>query len=348
MTEKTGNTEKTKAALASMGTAVILTGLKLGVGYYTNSLGMLSEALHSGLDLLAAAVTLFAVHMAAMPADKDHAYGHGKAENLAALVETGLLLATCGWIIYEAVDRLFYHAVPVIPSLWGVGVMAVSIVLDVNRVRLLRRVAKKYNSQALEADALHFSSDILSSAVVLVGLLLLWGAQYLPAHSMWHDLLQKGDALAALAVAVIVLHACWELAHRAVNDLMDGGSQELRDSIYEAVQGMEGVTDVRGVRLRTSGPNTFVDLRLGVAPRLTVEEGHHLAHTVEERIQEIVPNADVTVHIEPHAQANGADSIEVIENAAATLSLAVHGVHVWQEEIKEFLAELHAECPGGT
>lgn len=343
--------EKNRAAMASMGTAVVLTSLKLGVGWYTNSLGMLSEALHSGLDLLAAGVTLVAVRMAAQPADAEHAYGHGKAENLAALVETGLLLATCVWIVHEAVERLFLDAVPVVPSLWGVAVMGLSIALDVNRVRLLRRVAKKHGSQALEADALHFSSDILSSAVVLVGLLLLWAAQFLPAASPWRAVLPRGDALAALAVAGIVLHACWGLARRAVDDLMDVGPAALRERVRQLALSVEGVNGVGAVRLRVSGPATFVDLCVGAPPRLTVEEGHQLANRVEEAICRAVPQADVTVHIEPCAEQGGADVRATVQDCAATHGITVHTIHTWQQyglAGKEIFVELHAEFPADT
>ena len=166
-----GASEKSRAAMFSLLAALGLTSIKLAVGLYTNSLGILSEALHSGLDLLAAALTLAAVRISAKPADSRHPYGHGKAENLSALAQTVLLFATCVWVVYEGVQRLASGSSPVVPSLWGVGVMAISMAVDINRVRVLRRVAKNFNSQALEADALHFSTDILSSAVVLVGVL---------------------------------------------------------------------------------------------------------------------------------------------------------------------------------
>ena len=169
--------EKSRAAMFSLLAALALTSVKLAVGLYTNSLGVLSEALHSGLDLLAAVLTLIAVKISSKPADSRHPYGHGKAENLSALAQTLLLFGTCAWVVYEGVHRLASGGSPVVPSLWGVGVMAFSIAVDINRVRVLRRVAKTFNSQALEADALHFSTDILSSAVVLVGVLAVWLAR---------------------------------------------------------------------------------------------------------------------------------------------------------------------------
>ena len=160
---------KNRAALVSLLAACLLTAIKLVVGVYTNSLGILSEALHSGLDLLAAAMTLYAVRLSSRPADARHPYGHGKVENLSALGETVLLFVICIWVVYEGAGRLLSGDTPVAPSIWGIIVMGISIVIDVNRVRVLKKVAKETRSQALEADALHFSTDILSSAVVLVG-----------------------------------------------------------------------------------------------------------------------------------------------------------------------------------
>lgn len=337
--------EKSDAARASLITALVLTIIKLVVGFYTNSLGILSEALHSGLDLLAAFMTLFAVRLAARPADERHAYGHGKAENLAALGETALLFITCGWIIGEGVERLFFNAAHVVPSMWGVAVMAVSIVLDAHRVRILRRVAKKHNSQALEADALHFSSDILSSAVVLLGLLVIWFAQYLPESSPWKPALNNADAIAALLVSLIVLHAGYTLARKAVHDLMDGGSEELRESVLRAVANVPGVSMVRGVRLRTSGPSAFVDLTLGVPARLTVEGGHRVAEQAEACIKALLPGSDVVIHVEPSNQEASDNPLTIMQNCAAERDISIHGLQVLETQ-DGVCAELHAEMPG--
>lgn len=161
------HSEKQHAALSSLFWALFLTLIKLGAGLATNSLGILSEALHSSLDLVAAGITFFAVRVAARPADETHPYGYGKIENLSALAETVLLLVTCGWIVHEAVNRLFFDAPEITPSWWGVIIILISLLVDVNRAAMLRRVAQKHKSQALEADALHFTTDIWSSGVVL-------------------------------------------------------------------------------------------------------------------------------------------------------------------------------------
>src|SRR5215469_9079354 len=165
-------TEKQAVALNSVFAAVAITALKVVVGITTGSLGILSEAAHSGLDFIAAVITYFSVRVSDKPADATHQYGHGKVENFSAFIETALLLATCIWIVYEAGKRLFFHSVEIEPTIWAFAVMAISIVVDIWRSRRLRRVAEKYDSQALRADALHFSTDIWSSSVVVLGLAL--------------------------------------------------------------------------------------------------------------------------------------------------------------------------------
>src|SRR5579864_9482621 len=192
--------EKRLAALASVGSAIVLVTLKVLAAALTGSLGILSEALHSILDLVAAVITYLSVRVSDKPADAEHQYGHGKVESFSAFVETGLLLLTCVWIVYEAGKRLFFHSVEIEPTVWAFVVMGISIAVDFWRSRRLRRIAEKYDSQALQADALHFSTDIWSSSVVILGLLLVMlGRQY---SRPW---LNKADPVAALVVAGIVV-----------------------------------------------------------------------------------------------------------------------------------------------
>ena len=198
--EQAAHQEKSHAALSSVLWSAFLTVIKLWAGIVTGSLGIISEALHSGLDLMAAAMTFYAVKVASRPADESHPYGHEKVENLSALAETALLLVTCAWIVWEAVDRLFYNEAEITLTWWAFAVVAVSLLVDVNRSAMLRRIAKKHKSQALEADALHFTTDIWSSAVVLLGLFCIWLAHLVPAESAWHGLLERADAIAALFV----------------------------------------------------------------------------------------------------------------------------------------------------
>src|SRR5437660_3880767 len=192
--------EKRAVAGNSVLAAIAITTLKIVVGATTGSLGILSEAAHSGLDLIAAIVTFFSIQVSDKPADADHQYGHGKVENFSAFIETGLLLLTCVWIIYEAIRRLFYHHVEIEPTLAAFAVMFISMAVDFWRSRALGRIATKYDSQALEADALHFSTDIWSSGVVVLGLLLVMlGRKYKI------DWLRDSDPIAALFVAGVVV-----------------------------------------------------------------------------------------------------------------------------------------------
>src|SRR5215469_7645180 len=192
--------EKRTAAGNSVLAALVITTLKIGVGVSTGSLGILSEAAHSGLDLIASVLTFFSVRVSDKPADADHQYGHGKVENFSAFVETGLLLLTCVWIIYEATHRLFFRHIEIEPTVAAFAVMLFSMVIDWWRSRALGRIASKYDSQALEADALHFSTDIWSAGVVVLGLLLvLAGRTY---HIVW---LRAADPISALFVAGVVV-----------------------------------------------------------------------------------------------------------------------------------------------
>ncbi|MCH5144767.1 cation diffusion facilitator family transporter [Desulfovibrio sp. UIB00] len=342
-----GASEKSRAAMLSLLAALGLTSIKLAVGLYTNSLGILSEALHSGLDLLAAALTLAAVKISAKPADSRHPYGHGKAENLSALAQTVLLFATCVWVVYEGVQRLASGSSPVVPSLWGVGVMAISMAIDINRVRVLRRVAKDFNSQALEADALHFSTDILSSAVVLVGVLAVWLAQALQLPEPISRVLSQADTVAALLVAAIIFRASMHMASDAVNMLMDSGSSQASEAIVVAVQKIAGISEVTRVRVRTSGPQSFVDLTVGVAPGLKVSDGHRLAHEAEEAVAGVLPGADVTVHVEPRksCRIDENNPFALVQVAASEHGLAVHDVHILSADSACHI-ELHVELPG--
>ncbi len=296
MTEQTAQQEKRSAALSSVVAAIGLTTFKIIVGVLTNSLGILAEAAHSALDLAAALMTFFAVRIADKPADDQHPFGHGKAENVSALFETLLLLATSGWIIYEAVHRLTSPEVHVEVSVWSFIVMGTSIGIDVTRSRILMKAAKKHNSQALEADALHFSTDIWSSSVVILGLILVLIGRNFPALAF----LEKGDAIAALAVAVIVIFVAGQLGVRSVQALMDAAPRnDAYDQILAQVGKMEKVADVHAVRIRPSGAGWFVDLHVVMDGGLSLAESHSVTERIEQKVQGILPNSDVTVHVEP-------------------------------------------------
>ena len=292
--------DKSGAALSSVVAAVGLTTFKIIVGLMTGSLGILAEAAHSGLDLVAALVTFLAVRFSGKPPDDEHPYGHGKIENLSALFETILLLITCVWIIYEAVQRLFFHPVDVEVSIWSFIVMATSIVVDVTRSRILYRAAKKYKSQALEADALHFSTDVWSSSVVILGL----GCVAISQWAKGMGWLQSADAVAAMAVAVIVVIISVQLGTRTVAGLLDTAPKDMAKQIKKEVEAIEGINDCHHIRIRHSGPHLFVDVHILVDGHLSLIEAHALTEKVEEKIKSLSSEVDVTVHPEPFAGNN--------------------------------------------
>ena len=265
--------EKSAVALNSVCAATGLTVLKVVVGVMTGSLGILAEAAHSGLDLIAAFVTWLAVRVGGRPADREHPYGHGKVENLSAMFETVLLLVTCAWIIYEAVHRLMMPTPPEINvTIWAFGVVIVSIIVDISRSRMLFAAAKKHNSQALEADALHFSTDIYSSAVVLLGLICVKIGEYFPSLK-W---LGEADSIAALMVAVIVTGVSIRLGTRTVAALLDTSPAGADEELVGIVEQLPGVVDCHHVRVRVSGPKMFVDAHVTMDGKLSLEVVHKL------------------------------------------------------------------------
>ena len=334
--QQAADREKGWAALTSVVAAVFLTFFKLVIGILTGSLGILAEAAHSALDLVAAAVTLFAVRVSGRPADQVHTYGHGKVENLSALFETLLLLATCVWIIYEAIQRLFFKSVEVIPSLWAFVIMIVAIVIDFSRSRMLYRVAKKYDSQALEADALHFSTDIWSSAVVIVGLILVVISQRFDIP--W---LAKADAVAAMGVAGIVVWVSLQLGSRTVMALLDGVPASVRNDVVRAVS-VPGVVDVSQVRVRRSGPEAFADVRLSVSREVSFEGTHDIAAAAEAAVRKILPGADVVVQIEP-VKADHEGWLTTVRVLAARQGMGAHGIRIYDLGKGGHSVELHLE-----
>jgi cation diffusion facilitator family transporter len=330
------NREKHVVALTSVIAAVALTGMKLVVGLLTGSLGILSEAAHSGLDLVAAVVTLFAVRVSSRPADRDHTYGHGKVENLSALFETLLLLLTCFWIFWEAGQRLLFKHVPVEVTWWAFAVMGISIVVDFSRSRALARVAKKYNSQALEADALHFSTDIWSSAVVIVGLGLV-----LLSHRWNLPWLAKADAIAALVVAGIVVYVSLRLGQRTISALLDGIPASTRDEIYELIREVPGVQFIDRLRVRISGPEAFADVTLRIARDTPLEKAHEIVAQAEEAVRQVLPAADVVVQVNPTSSPNES-LLTQVRLLAARHGMGAHGIRLYNTPGRQTL-ELHLE-----
>lgn len=333
--------EQQRVALLSILGAVALVAMKLTVGILTGSLGILAEAAHSTLDMVASILTLLAVRLAGQPPDAEHRYGHGKAENLAAFVEALLLLLTVAWVAYEAVRRLLAPVVDVEVTIWAILVMAIAIAVDFFRSRALARAARAHGSQALAADALNFRTDMLSSAVVLVGLL----ALALGRAIGWDagGQLPKLDALAALVVAAIVLTLAVRMLRAAADVLLDRTHEESTAPLAAAVGGVPGVIATRRLRLRHAGNQVFADVTIAVPRAITFAEAHAITETVEEEARRAMPQAaaDVVVHAEPTASPDETPGDE-IRLLARQQGLRAHDVRL--RAIDERLdADLHVE-----
>ena len=287
------NSQKKQAvALSSVIASLLLTAMKLVVGIMTGSIGIISEAAHSALDFGAAGLTLFAVRMSDKPADSKHHYGHAKVESVSALIETGLLIVTSVWIIYAAIDRLKGGSIELEVTWYAFAIMIISIVVDFSRSRALKKVAKETNSQALEADALHFSSDILSSAVVLVGLI------FVRMGIAW------ADAAAGIAVALLVGWAAFKLGKKTIDILIDAAPEGLSERIEEIAMTIEGVISIDKLRVKSTGPQVFVEMVVSVNRTLSVEKVQQIGTKIEQKVREDFPVADFTINTKPIALNN--------------------------------------------
>jgi cation diffusion facilitator family transporter len=283
------NNEKIKVASSSVLAAFFITTFKLIVGLFTGSLGIISEALHSGLDMLAAGITYLSVKFSDKPADDDHNYGHGKIENLSALLESILLLITCIWIIYEAINRLIFDDTQIDVSIWSYLVVITSIVIDFSRSSALMRVAKKFNSQALEADALHFTTDIWSSLVVLLGLVIY---QFLG----WH----AADAVASMIVACIVLYVAYKMGRKAIDILLDISPKDTLSTVKKILSEFPEISEYHDLKARTAGADTFIKFNLHLNPTMSLTEAHNLCDRIESRINKQISRSEVYIHPEPN------------------------------------------------
>jgi cation diffusion facilitator family transporter len=336
MNPETMRAEKNRVARNSVLVAIVITVTKFIIGIFSGSLGILSEALHSSLDLVAAVVTLFSVRVSDKPADADHQYGHGKIENFSAFIETGLLLTTCVWIVWEAIHRLFFHNVEIEPTIWAVLVMSISIVLDYWRSRSLKRVADKYSSQALQADALHFATDIWSSSVVIAGLGFVWAGRHY--HVPW---LAKADPISALGVAAIVMWVSWRLARETLDALLDAAPSGVRNEIIAQVGGVPGVLEVERVRIRKAGSRYFADVAVGLARNVTFQASDVVVSEVRQRIHNLLGDSDVLVNAVPR-EVITESTFDRIRAASLRNNLMVHDISV-QDLDGDIHVELHVE-----
>lgn len=333
-----GSHSKRRTVAVSLLAAAVVTALKLWTGIASGSIGMLSEAAHSGLDLLASLIILVSVTISDRPADEAHAYGHGKMENLAAFTETLLMLVSVLWIVAEAVERIVSKPAPLRLSIWPFAVLLFSMVVDFFRSRELGRVARRTRSQALEADALHFSMDIWSSLAVIAGLLA--GA----ASQQWHvPWLRYGDPMAAVIVAAIILKVCWQLARQTVEILTDAAPAETRRQVALALRSLPDTIAVERVRVRLSGNHFFADLTVGLPRNLSFQRTQEMKNLVTEAVHRILPDADVVVNVVPRV--SGSESIfDRVRAVAARHNLSVHELNAHHTDSGLHL-EQHLELP---
>jgi len=326
---------KRSAAIGSVSAAAIVTVLKLVTGLLTGSLGMLSEAAHSAIDLIASAITLFSVHVSDRPADEDHNYGHGKVESLSAFVETFIMLGSCVWIVSEAVRRIFFHhRLTLQTSFWPFVVLTISIVVDFTRSRALGRIAREHRSEALAADSIHFGTDMWASLAVMIGI----AASYFGAHYSlaW---LEYADPIAALVVSGIILRVSWRLAHETIDALLDATpttdptsnepqtKDQLRSNLIHDLEAIPGVLSVDRLRTRRSGAHYFADVTLGMPRNLTFQRSEQVTMAATEAVQRHLPGADVVIHTVPTASI--AESVhDRIRAVAARRNLSIHDVSV--------------------
>jgi cation diffusion facilitator family transporter len=312
-----GRKKVQRAALFSVIAAALLTVMKVVVGLLTNSLGIISEALHSGLDFAAAGITLVAVRRASKGPDSDHQYGHGKIENFAALSETIILWITAVWICFEALRRIEVQEWPE-ASIWGIIVMLIGVFVTYWQSRILYQTAEEHGSQALEADALHFRTDMISSLVVLLGL-----------GFVWIDI-PIADPLAAIGVAIVIFVVSYRLGRRTFDALTDAAPVGLKEEVIRRVEEVSGVVECRRARVRLSGPELFVDIVVSVDETVRITEAHGVTDLIERSLVNMATRVDVVIHVEPTegdvAQFSKMDIYNQMQAVARRIS-EVHSVH---------------------
>lgn len=287
---------KERVALLSIASNSTLVALKLCIGVAIGAVSIISEAIHSGVDLVAALIAFFSVRKSGVPADEDHPFGHGKIENISGAVEALLIFLAAGWIIYEALGKLI-HPEPIQYVGWGVGVMLVSAGANVWVSQRLFAVAKETESIALEADAWHLRTDVYTSLGVMASLALLWlGERLFPGKDLvWFD------PVAAIGVALLIIKAAYDLTCEALGGLMDETlPQEEEQWIREVVLGQQpAIHGYHQLRSRKAGQFRFVEFHIKVDPRMSVEDSHHITEVLTEQIKKKLRQSSVTIHIEP-------------------------------------------------
>jgi cation diffusion facilitator family transporter len=323
-----------RTALVSVGAACLLIALKLAAGIASGSLGLVSEALHSGTDLVAALLTFFAVGVAVRPADEQHQYGHGKAEHLAALFEASVLSVVSAGVAGLAVARLAgWVEIAVDPAWWAFLAVGVVLAIDASRALISLRTARRFRSAALLSNALHFGSDLAGSLAVLVGLV--------AVSAGW----QAGDSVAALFVAALVLSAALRLMRRNVDVLMDRAPADAEEAARQAIDAIEPAVGLRRLRMRSAAGRHFADVVIAVSPGAAVAQGHAAADAVEAAVQRALPETDVVVHVEPEEE--DAVTRELAHAAAMAVPRVreIHNISVLHVDGRTDVS-LHLKLPG--
>ncbi len=307
-----------RTALMSIIAACVLVALKLGTGLITGSLALVSAGVESSGDVIAAVLTLVAVRFGARPADREHPYGHRRAENLAALGESVIIAAAAALVTSEAIRRLLEPNPHVVETSWWLfAVIAAAIAIDVARIVSSHRAARRHNSPAFRSNVVNFSTDLAGSVAVLIGLAFV---------ALGYD---HGDALAALVVGVLIFAAVARLVLKNARVLMDRTPEEARTSAREALEALEPDVELRRLRLRESGGRYFADVVVAVTPGAAVAAGHAAADSVEDAIQSVLPASDVVVHVEPRSR--GLDLRERVLAAAMSEPLVseAHDIQIF-------------------
>jgi cation diffusion facilitator family transporter len=316
--KKAAHMQKVNVVIISIIASAGLMILKLSIGVLTNSLGILSEAMHSGLDFIAALMTLYAIRMILRPSDLTFTYGYGKFESLSSLAQIILLFVVAGWISYEGFNRIFFEDIRPEITIYSFLVMAVSIGIDYGRSRALYKAARKFDSQALEADGLHFKTDMFSSAIVIAGLLV----------ALLSDI-PNADAYAAIAVAAVIIYTSLGLGRRTLGVLLDKAPKGIYRQVTEAVSGLDGATRPHNIRIRNIGSETLVEMHIEVPRTFTHDRAHKVATSIEQKIKHLLPSSEVLVHVDATESANETifDKIRLV--AAETEGIRnVHSIHL--------------------
>jgi len=323
-----------RTALVSVVAACVLIALKLSTGLATHSLGLISEALHSGTDLVAALLTFFGIGVAIRPADPAHQYGHGKAEHLTALAEGAILVGIAVAIAYRAITHLTGTTPTRVEARWyAFAVIGIVIAIDLSRTTISWRASRRYRSAALQANALHFGGDMLGSTAVLAGLI--------AARAGY----PKADSAAALLVAVLVLLAAGRLMRRNVDVLMDRAPADAQEAARRAIATLGPVVSLRRLRMRSAAGRHFADVVIGVPPDAAVGQGHAAADAVEAAVQRALPETDVVVHVEPAEE--DAITRELAQAAAMRVPRVreIHNVSILHVDGRTEVS-LHLKLPG--